>query len=104
MFAIANRFNALNLLKETFDIRIHLTPLDIRALEACLAKNDDFNKLLPLNKKKIWNSFFVESVTSSAKQNNTRWLMPLSTKQTENKIYKQEAKILENGTQVNPIK
>lgn len=104
MFAIVDRFNVLKLLKKTFDIRIHLTPLDIGALEACLAKNDEFNKLLPFDKKKICDRFFVKDegrpnpqpipckiVTINAKiQKNPRCYISLSPRQREKGIWSRE--------------
>lgn len=100
MFTDSDRFKALNCLKKTFNIEIHLTPLDIEGLKTCLTRSPDFNKLLPLNKKKIWNSFFVKDqqrpntqpiphkiVTINAnKQKNPRCIMPFSTRQRENGI------------------
>lgn len=103
LFANSDRFKALKLLKENFDIKINLTETDIKELETCLARDPDFKNVLSSDKKKIWDSFFVKNeehsdthsihqlTNSINKQNNTtRCYTLFLTGQRENEIYKRE--------------
>lgn len=108
LFANSDRLKALKLLIENFDIKINLTETDIKELETCLARDSDFKKLLSLDKKKIWNTFFVkneehsgihsmhhkEPINSINKLNNTtRCHTIFLTGQRENEIYKREVSV-----------
>lgn len=83
LFDTSDRFAALNLLKNNFGIKIQLTESDIKELETCLSRDLAFNNLLPMAKKKFWDSFFttdkklpdvhsMQNKTQYAKLNSSR--------------------------------
>lgn len=58
LFAPSDRFEALNHLKNNFDVKVHLTANDIKELETCLSMDRAFTKLSVFSQKKIWNDFY----------------------------------------------
>jgi hypothetical protein len=90
LFPTSDRFNALNLLKNNFDIKIHLTESDIKEFEACLSKDGTFANLSLFSRKKIWDSFWVESNKEAVKKG----LRPISpntdTKLLQQRMFKEK--------------
>lgn len=58
LFDNSDRFEALNHLKNHFDVKVHLTENDIKDLEACLSRDRAFTNLSAFSQKKIWNVFY----------------------------------------------
>ncbi len=63
LFAPSDRFQALNRLKNNFDVKVHLTANDIKELEICLSMDRAFTKLSAFSQKKIWNDFYPKQET-----------------------------------------